>query len=78
MEFVLYGRTFHTCESCGSGLEVGEVVVCENRDGFWYHFRAVGDTHWDGAENPVAENRTDTPVGDRVPRHVVANVDVRT
>ncbi len=73
----LDGRELRSCESCGSALEVGEVVRCENVDGFWYHYRAEGDTHWDGATNHVAEGATFTAVGDRVPRHVIATFDVR-
>lgn len=74
MDFVLDGRTLHQCESCGAMLEDGEVVVCTNVDGFWYHHRAESDTHWDGGTNHVAEGATFTEVGGRVPRHVISNM----
>lgn len=75
---ILDGRIVHACESCGAALEEGEVVVCENRDGYWYHFRAESDTHWDGATNHVAEGAQFTEVGERVPRHVISTFDVRS
>lgn len=51
------GVAYTTCVSCGAVLDDGLAVRCEQRDGFWYHYR-LGD-------------------GERVPRHVVAFVDVR-